>query len=51
VTQNAGIAFRVGSSFKERLKPHVRNFGMTLNVGIAYRVGLFESDFTCGYCV
>jgi hypothetical protein len=51
VTQNVGIAFKVGFSFKERLKPHMCNFGMTLNAGIANRVGLFQSDFTCGYCV
>jgi hypothetical protein len=38
MTQNAGIAFRVGSSLK-RLKPHMRNFGVTQNADIAFRVG------------
>jgi hypothetical protein len=27
----------------------MRNFGVTLNAGIAYKVGLFQSDFACGY--
>jgi hypothetical protein len=38
MTQNAGIAFRLGSSFKET-KPHMRNFGVTQNANIAFRVG------------
>jgi hypothetical protein len=50
MTQNAGIAFRVGSSLK-RLEPHMHIFGVTLNASIAYRVKLFQSDFACGYCV
>jgi hypothetical protein len=29
----------------------MRNYNMTLNVIIAYKVGLFQSDFACGYCV
>ncbi len=35
----------------KRLKPHMRNFGVTLNTSITYRVGLFQSDFTCGHYV
>jgi lipoprotein signal peptidase len=37
MTQNAGIAFRLGSSLK-RFKPHMSNFRMTQNAGIAFRL-------------
>jgi hypothetical protein len=36
VTQNVGITFRVGSSFKESLNPHMRIFRVTQNAGIAF---------------
>jgi hypothetical protein len=29
----------------------MHNFKMTLNANIAYKVGLFQNDFACGYCV
>ncbi len=29
----------------------MRPFGVTQNVGIAFRVGLFQSDFAYAYCV
>jgi hypothetical protein len=38
MAQNAGIAFRVKSSFKEGLKPHMRIFCVTQNAGIAFKV-------------
>ncbi len=50
VTENVGIAFRVGSSYK-KLKPHMRTFEMAQNAFIAFRVGLFQSDFVSTYCV
>jgi hypothetical protein len=39
MTPNASIAFRVGSSYKENPKPHMRTFGVTPNAGVAFRVG------------
>jgi hypothetical protein len=53
VPQNAGIAFRVGSSYglPKMLKPYMRPFGVAQIAGIAFRVGLFQSDFACAYCV
>ncbi len=54
VPQNAGIAFRVGSSYglpKMMLKPYMRPFEVAQIAGIAFRVGLFQSDFACAYCV
>ncbi len=50
VAQNAGIAFRVGSSFKEGLN-HMRTFEMAQNVSIAFKVRFFQSDFASAYCV
>jgi len=35
----------------KKFKPHMRNFRVTLNASMAYRVELFQSDFTCGYYV
>ncbi len=51
MAQNASIAFRVGSSYKEKLEPHMRTFEMAQNAGITFRVGLFQSDFASAYCV
>jgi hypothetical protein len=53
VTLNAGIAFRVRSSYKESLNPstYMRPFGVTQSASIAFRVGLFQSDFAYAYCV
>ncbi len=33
------------------LKPHMCTFEMAQNAGIAFRVGLFQSDFVFAYCV
>jgi hypothetical protein len=35
----------------KRPKPHMHYFKVTLNVNIAYKVGLFQSDLACEYCV
>jgi len=53
VTLNAGIAFRVRSSYKESLNLTcvLSPFGVTQSAGIAFRVGLFQSDFAYAYCV
>jgi hypothetical protein len=32
-------------------KPYMCPFGVTQHVGIAFRVGLFQSDFAYAYCV
>jgi len=32
-------------------KPYMCPFGVTQHAGIAFRVGLFQSDFACAYCV
>jgi hypothetical protein len=50
VTQSAGIAFRVGSSYKNA-QTHMRTFEMAQNAGIAFRVRFFQSDFASAYCV
>jgi hypothetical protein len=39
VAQNAGIAFRVGFSYKDVWTPHMRIFCVAQNAGIAFRVG------------
>jgi len=33
------------------LKPYMCPFGVTQHAGIAFRVGLFQSDFAYAYCV
>ncbi len=35
----------------KKLKPYMRPFEMAQIAGIAFRVGLFQSDFACAYCV
>ncbi len=51
VPQNAGITFKVRSSYKEKFKPYMCPFGVAQIAGIAFRVGLFQNDFACAYCV
>jgi hypothetical protein len=35
----------------KKLKPYMHPFGVAQIANIAFRVGLFQSDFACAYCV